>query len=323
MEDNIHNLIIRLFDGEANPEEKRQIKDWLEQDEKNRSLYADLKEIWLSGSRPSEYDIPKAVQKFLLRIRKPEQSKRILIQMLRYAALVLLILSIPFSFFLGKRFTGTGAEFTTITCAFGDKSTILLPDNTEVNLNSGSTLVFENDFTHRRNVTLCGEAFFKVAKNEKLPFVVNASDLELKVLGTSFNVKAYPDEDNVSATLVEGRIQVTSGSAQLELSAYQKVTYDTHNKEMKVAAVSDVDPEIEWKDGRLVFRNESLGEMELKLERWFDVDIDLADEAVANRRFTGSLDRESILEALSYFANANALDYSINKNRITFYTPNN
>jgi len=89
---------------------------------------------------------------------------------------------------------------------------------------------------------------------------------------------------------------------------------------MKLIEVSDLLPETEWKDGRLVFRNQSLGELEQKLERWFDVEIEFSDELVKARRFTGILEHESILEVVLYFGHSKYVEYRIKDNIITFFT---
>ena len=215
----------------------------------------------------------------------------------------------------------TNQSFTTISCAYGDRTNIVLPDGTKVWLNSGSELSFNNNFqTKERNVKLEGEAYFSVKKDKLHPFKINSQGIEVKVLGTQFNLKAYPNENVVSATLVEGSLQVSSKSQQTTIEPNQKIIYLKDTQKMALIELSDTSPETEWIDGRMIFRNESLGDLELKLERWFDVDISFADEKVKQLRFTGTLDRESILETLSYFNYSPHLAYKLKGNVITFYS---
>lgn len=320
----IHNKIIRLFNGEASPNEKREIGDWLNHNTENRKLYTDLQEIWLatgvSGNNDT-YNTEYALQKFRERIQNPRRKGFKLTVMMKYAAIVILLLSLPLAYYFGRTTLQPIETFTTITCAYGDKSTITLPDSSVVHLNSGSKLTFNNDFQgDYRMVYLEGEAYFSVNKNKDIPFKVNAFDIEIEVLGTEFNLKAYADENTISTTLAEGSIQISSASQYALLKPNQKIEYDRIEKKMKLIELHDITPETEWKEGRLVFRNESLEELELKLERWFDVDIVLADDEVKKRRFTGILERESILETIAYFSHSKYVGYKIKDNEITFYS---
>jgi ferric-dicitrate binding protein FerR (iron transport regulator) len=322
----IHTKIIRLFNGEATPIEKRQVGDWLNQSENNRKLYTDLQEIWLatgvSGNIDS-YDTEFAIRKFKDRIHSSEKAVKVfrLSELLKYAAIVILLISLPVMYYFGKAGSQVDETYTTITCAFGDKSTITLPDGSMAYLNSGSKITFNNNFQSQyRMVSLEGEAYFSVKKNKDIPFKVRAAEIEIEVLGTEFNLKAYPDENTISATLAEGSIQIKSEIQQAIMIPNQKIVYNRTEKEMKLYTLHDVTSETEWKEGRLLFRNESLEELELKLERWFDVDIVFADNEVKKRCFTGILERESILEAITYFNFSNHVGYKIKDNEITFYS---
>lgn len=326
-EEKIHLKIIRLFSGQATKKEKEQIDDWLNQSEENKKLYEDLREIWLSSglkNNPDHYDLDRAVRSFQSKIRQSRFAKSPKIRFLqfsKYAAVALLILSLPLFYWLGAQKVFNSPSYTNISCAYGDRTNITLPDGTKVWLNSGSKLSFNNNFqTEGRKVKLEGEAFFSVKKDKRHPFKINAQDVEVTVLGTKFDLKAYPDESTVSATLVEGSLQVKSKSQKTIIKPNEKVVYSKDTHKLSLQKLADTAPETEWVDGRMVFRNESLGELELKLERWFDVDINFADKKVKQLRFTGTLDRESILETLTYFDYSPHLAYKVNGNEITFYS---
>ncbi len=330
MENNtsIHELIIRLLSGEADASEKEIIAGWLDQSAENKKLFADLREIWLSSgveSNSDHYNLEAAIGKFRQQIqneKKRQPKKNNFIPYLKYAAIVILALALPFSYYLGTR-NVVQSSVTTISCAFGDKSSIVLPDSSRVWLNSGSKLTFNSDFKNSgRNVVLEGEAFFSVSKDKAHPFRVKTSDLEIKVLGTEFNVKAYPEENSISTTLIEGSVQVSSQTQETLIKPSQKLVFDKTSQKMAKLELTDTSPDTEWKDGRLVFRNESLGELELMLERWFDVDIVFADEKVKSLRFTGVLERESILEVVSYFDLSKLVDCHIEGNKIVIKSEN-
>ena len=324
----INILLIRLFSGEADLNEKKRIADWLDLSAENKKLYSDLREIWLSSgieTNADNYDLESAILKFRDRINKDQNIQRKQINLdrfLKYAAILALALLLPFSYYMGTR-NNSDDSITTISCAYGDKSSIVLPDSSRVWLNSGSKLIFSSNFKNGRKVSLEGEAFFDVSKDKNHPFQVKTADVQIEVLGTKFNLKAYPDEKLVSTTLVEGSVNISSLYGSALMKPDQKLVFDKGSKKMVVQALTDTAPETEWKDGRFVFRNESLAELKPKLERWFDVDIVFGDEQVKNRRFTGVLGRESILEAVSYFDRSNYVSCSIQGNEIIINSQNN
>jgi len=320
---NIDILIIRLFSGEAKPDEKQKINEWLGQSAENKKLYADLREIWLSAgtqSNADNYQLEDAILKFRNQISSEKyrlKNQFNIQQLLKYAAILILILGIPFSYYIGNRNAKSDNSTTTISCAFGDKSSIILPDSSMVWLNSGSKLTFNSDFKNgARKVVLEGEAFFSVSKNKEHPFRVKTKDIDIEVLGTKFNVKAYTDENLVSTTLVEGSLEISSQYENTRIKPDQRLVFNKESKKMALREISDTTADTEWKDGRLVFRNESLGELAPKLQRWFDVDIVFADERAKQRRFTGVLERESILEVISYFDLSKYVECSIQGNKI-------
>lgn len=326
-EQNIYQLIIRLFAGEASNEEKSSIESWLNQESGNRKLLDDLKEIWLSSgikNNPDHYDVERAIQKFTQKTsfqkRKaiPENHR---LQLVRYAAILLLAFMIPAGYYFGKKSTIEPDTLTTITCAAGDRTSVILPDSSRVVLNSGSRLIFSNNFRNgSRSLYLDGEGYFSVRKDKHNPFHIKTSGIDVEVLGTEFNLKAYSNEESISATLVTGSLKVTGNNRSVVLQPNQKLVFRKENQEMSLVQMPDLLSETGWKDGRLVFRNQSLGELELTLERWFDVEIEFADEQVKSRRFTGILDRESILEVISYFGRSRYVTYQIRDNAVTFYT---
>ena len=324
----INILLIRLFSGEVDTVEKKRIADWLDLSAENKKLYSDLREIWLSSgveTNADNYDVESAILKFRNQINMDQNIQRKQIdfnRFLKYAAIFILLLALPFSYYMGTRNT-TDNSLTTISCAYGDKSSIVLPDSSRVWLNSGSKLTFSSNFKNGRKVSLEGEAFFDVSKDKRHPFQVKTADIQIEVLGTKFNLKAYPDEKSISTTLVEGSVNISSKYGSALMKPDQKLVVDKGSKEMVVQALTDTSPETEWKDGRFVFRNESLAELKPKLERWFDVDIVFGDDQVKNRRFTGALGRESILEAVSYFDRSKYVSCSIQGNKIIINSQNN
>ncbi len=237
-----------------------------------------------------------------------------------------------------------------VTVSYGSKSTVHLPDGSVVKLNSGSTLIYPSKFdNNKRTVRLEGEGYFEVEKDKNRPFFVNTSAISIKVLGTVFNVKSYPEENTIEATLVSGAIEIYDNNGKENLSGKEKpltalvpnqkasfikaklneTAAPTVNSELQLKAVENitenlfvekkVDPEVytAWKDGVLRFDNERFADIVVKMERWYDVHIDLQNPELRDERFSGKFTSETIEQALKALTLTEPFAYSIEKNRIT------
>ena len=168
-------------------------------------------------------------------------------------------------------------EYQEICAAKGEKLLIVLPDGTKVNLNADSKLRFPNRFFGKsRNVTLEGEGYFSVAKDTKHPFVVKAYDMMVKVTGTKFNLKAYPESRHIITTLEEGKVMVGKYSDEnylLSLNPQQESNFDRETSLCKVYSVGSDHVASDWKDNELSFKNATMKEVILVLERNFNINI--------------------------------------------------
>ena len=196
---------------------------------------------------------------------------------------------------------------------------MILPDGTRVFLNSGSVLRYDNFFGKKyRTLKLAGEAFFEVTRNEKLPFIIQTADVEVQVLGTKFNVMAYPDDDCVETTVTEGKVSVTEmhGHASLELTANQKATF---HKSSQLLLLNDVNTDLYvcWKENLLTFDNENFADVIKKLERWYDVKINVQGTDSIKDRFTLTIKSESLREVLELISLTTNIDYKIRDDQVT------
>lgn len=265
------------------------------------------------------------------------------IQLLKYAAVFIsaVIITSTVFYFLTFQKTISAPLINEINVPVGSKTMITLSDNTKVWLNSGSTLRY-SDYSDadKREVYLEGEAFFDVVENKHKPFIVKTTDISIKVLGTKFNVKSYPGENFVETTLIDGLIVIEEITARKEqkmnitLHPNQKATFTRATKELaldgisrkkitpmpikKVSIIEKVDPEpiTSWKDNKLIFNNELFRSLLPKLERWYDVEIQLEDTVINNYRYTGLFEKETVEQALEALKLATPFEYTINKNII-------
>jgi transmembrane sensor len=223
--------------------------------------------------------------------------------------------------------TGAGqqtAQMNEVVIPYGKKSELLLADGTKVWLNAGSRLAFPSRFTkNSREVFLEGEACFEVAKNEKQPFIVKAGNLDVKVLGTHFNVSAYPADATIETVLLEGSVALQKpktfglGKTEVVLKPSQKASFEKEGSEITVTDEADVDLYIAWTYGWLKYERESLSSVLRKVERYYNVEIQLPDNYPGDDLITGKLDLKESLEAVMIvLADASRFEYRINDNKV-------
>jgi ferric-dicitrate binding protein FerR (iron transport regulator) len=239
-----------------------------------------------------------------------------------------------------------------ISTRYGSRTKLLLPDSTQVWLNSGSKLTYDKTYGNgTREVSLSGEAYFDVVKNPTHPFVIHTVNIDIKVLGTAFNVKSFPNEKNTETSLIRGSIEVTFKNRPSEkiilkpneklITANEEPVKDSAQKEAqqekskpataKEAARQDplvmvshltYEPhdgtivETSWMENKLIFRSETFEELAIKLERWYGISIRFTDEEIKPRRLTGVFENESLQQALEALQLITPFAYKMNKSEV-------
>lgn len=197
-----------------------------------------------------------------------------------------------------------------ISIPYGGKSKFTLPDGSEVWLNSGSRLSYPSQFSSKREIQLVGEAFFDVVKS-KNPFVVHTNYGEVTVLGTSFNVKAYNDND-FQTTLVRGSVKVgVDDDRNVVIKPGEQAFLDNENQ----LTVKKVEPEIfiAWKEGKLIFNREPFEKVAKRMERWYNVHIEIDNEEIKDLWFTGTIEMETLSEVMELISKSMPIQYSYDK----------
>lgn len=282
-------------------------------------------------------------------IREKSRSNRVIrINLIKYAAVfVFAVLSSYFALrYMGIDKPNQQETYTEIRTKYGSRSTIILPDSTVVTLNSGSHLKYPDRFTGKnRSVFLEGEAYFSVKPGQRNPFYVEtANNLSIKVTGTRFNVKSFSDEKYIETTLVSGKIiiekmdQNNRLQQQTIVKPNQIAVFDKETRRLRLLDLTleeeilapihsirlESEPEIgqnveiltAWKDEKLIFYNEPMYKLAVKLERWYDVEITLQDEELLDLHFTGTFTNENIEQALDALKLASSFKYKMDKNKI-------
>jgi transmembrane sensor len=270
-----------------------------------------------------------------------EKRRPFYIQILKLAAIVIpifLLGGILSYFILGNKPATENTTYTEIRAPYGARTEVVLPDGSTVWLNAGSNIKYMNTFNRdNREITLHGEAYFKVAKNAGLPFDVKTGELSIQAVGTEFNVKSYDDEDIIETTLVEGKIaikQVQKHKGSVFLEPHQQAVYMKDNRNLTVRSMTEVkevkpevlkfrkgiiyiaekvDPQpiVAWKDNRLILKGEELSSLVIKLERKYDVSFVFASEKLKAFRFSGTLENETLTQVLDVIKLSAPLEYKL------------
>lgn len=375
MEDEFHiwTLITKKLSGEATASEKDELHDLLRKQPSWQYAYEMLSKWWDAGeNKNKDTEAPASWQRVREHIadnilqeeiasegitevpEEPALQRRTAGKSIAWIGGVLLLL-VCIGFYLMKTHTlkpeldlvhsGKNA-ISEISTRYGSKSRITLPDGTTVWLNSGSNLLYNNkNFGESdREVTLSGEAFFNVTHDSEHPFIIHAGKINVEVLGTSFDVKNYPDDKTVEATLIKGSIEVTftnDPSRKVLLKPDEKLTVYTNGKtetqnlkaakpeiknEYKVSPLTILPEdstvvETAWVQNKLAFIGESFPQLAIQMERWYNIKISFANNKVKQYHFTGIFVDETLDQALKALQITAPFHYTIEKNEVTISNP--
>ncbi|MFC0773825.1 FecR family protein [Terrimonas alba] len=358
----IWHLMAKALNSEASPEESEELSVLLKQDDEVQQQFELLSRIWKEKGQGVDDDgnarklILKIIDKAQAqadsehseeeRLNTRRRSRRRRMFSITAAAAAFFIITAGWFFWNNQKTDVDEAKKPeTLVVNKGSRSRFLLSDGTTVWLNAGSKLFYESDFSGAtREVRLEGEAFFDVIKNPKKPFIVHASSIDIRVLGTAFNVKSYPEDKNVETTLYRGLVNVvrTGDPAKkiIRLIPNQKLVLpkqaanESENLSEKITLPTKASPgsftithidstkkeserfETAWLYSRLEFRGDSFEELALKLERWYNVTISFTDEKVKQLTVTGSFENETVEQAMAALKEAFPINYKISDHEI-------
>lgn len=268
---------------------------------------------------------------------KGRKNRKGIQKWLKWAGIAAAIL--PLTFFIAQYFfspDNTGSK--TYITIFGERKEIQLPDGSFVNLNAGSEIKINNGFgVTNRNIYLKGEAFFDVKHNAKTPFIVHTPAMEVKALGTAFDVRAYDGDMITETSLIRGLVEVTlkeNGNQIVLLHPNHKIAWEHHDvtvekvkPDLPVKSVSsDIKEgapvelklsdrgeikEIAWKENKLIFDNDTFSDIASLLTRWYGARIEFKDDDIRNYRFTGEFEKEDLRTVLAFMKESRAFNFTI------------
>ena len=345
-------LLTKRESGIITLPETRELNEYLKAHGDDRQMSDALKDV-LSGTflQQQVYE-PAAINERLKRLHdrltvaepefipKRKQGLRLFIRLAAAAVVAGLVTGMVY--FYVKEDNISSRSQNILATKKGSKSSLELPDGTKVLLNADTRLTYDQAFGKKlREVTLEGEAYFEVVKDSKHPFIVHTKTMNVKVLGTVFNVRAYNSESNTAATLLKGSIEVTLNKKSdrniVVLKPNEKIIVNNNDTAsaaanhlpspstniavvaIKVNAQDSSVMETGWTQNRLVFDQAYYSKVFPELERWYGINVVIKDSSILKRKISGIYENESLTEVLESFKLATGFRYNIEDNNLVIY----
>lgn len=323
----------KILDSDAELFHESQLIDWVwEKPLKKTASKEFVEERWLSLQNKIEYNEP-------VLLNRPSPVKKILTYLSAAAVLAAVVIGSLLIFKKGS----SELKQNIVSTKKGSRTKLDLPDGTQVWLNADSKITYNEKFgTDIREVALTGEAFFDVVKDKEHPFVIHTSSVDIRVLGTAFNVRSYANEKRTETSLIRGLIEITlknspdkkrlilNPSEKLvvqdtpEISEKDSIIHTTTAEEpilslsrLQINKKDSTTVETLWTQNKLVFDHEKLEEVVAKIERWYGVQVTIADDQLKKIEYTGVFDDENLFKVMEALRLAGNFKYSIQKNKVT------
>lgn len=354
MDHKIQEIITGVLAGEATSEDRKTLIDWINSSEENRKELEKTEAFWNAleiFNNRENFDPKDGYDNFLQHLGKdtithPIRGKRKYFNyFLRIAASILLVLGTSYITYRITKNTTEAVDYFELTTPNGSHTQLTLTDGTTIWLNAGSKLRYPNKYNDTtRTVYLEGEAFFNVKKDARHPFIVQTSEVNVKAFGTSFNVKAYPNEGSIETTLVDGVVIVEGNKAinnekksikllpnqratfiktegrlllndyeQKKLTKSNPIVYPVKREKESLIVSKEVNTELytSWINNLLMFDNEPFESIAYKLERRYGATIIFNDSEIKKYRYSGKFPEISIDRVLNALQFASPFNYEI------------
>ena len=345
----INELLSGFFSGTLTSKEKSDLYQTMTGEGRQEEVLAWLQAQWTEGSwqtggeisseamlesikaaienQPMTASQPPAERKTSIKPKPAIKSIRIF---LRYAAVLLVVLGLSWA--VWKTATTPAdkdmvakiaSQYNEIVVPNGSRTKVILPDSSTVWLNAGARLKYPvvfNDF--QRQVYLDGEGFFEVITDRQHPFIVFCDGMSITVFGTKFNVMAHAGDPVVETTLVEGAIEVqwpkneVDKQSNISMKPGQKLTLRKEHEQYAFQNVQEAGSSIAWMENKLVFEKERFGDVLIKLERWYGVEIEVKNPKILDYQITGTFENQTIEQAMDALSIAVSCTYTIDKNKV-------
>lgn len=308
-------LLNKFLEGNCNREEMKQLNRILDNPNQLDDWMFDQ---WDTANTELDSRVEKKMYEVINRERKKKGNVR-LFHFWKIASVVLLFIISGLSAVLLRDylFAIRVSNKCIVNVDRGQKASMVLPDGTKVWINSDSKITYDANYNRKdRIIELNGEAYFEVEKNEHKPFVVKTTQMSVKALGTSFNVKAYEIDEEVTTTLFTGKVQVATWNQTRMLAPHQRLTYNKQSHYAKITDEPDHEGYPAWRNNQFVFNNEKFESIANTLKRYYNIDFVFEDERLKNYCFTGAVPNTSLESLLEIFSITSPLKYELRDSTI-------
>ncbi|MDR0348662.1 MAG: FecR family protein [Tannerella sp.] len=316
------DILIKYCDNQLSEEDKKAVETWVAASPDNRKLIEQMYftlEVIKRLKVMNNVNTDKAYTRFRLKLRRQKRSLFFpwLSSFQKIAAILFIPLLILTGYLYMQRDGDDKLQQVEVNTNSGVISTFYLPDGSKVWLNTSSSLKYINSTDlNERIVELNGEGYFEVVKNTQKPFVVKVGEnYAVEVLGTSFNIAGYADDESIETTLIDGAVKLNMLSENNKTISYnlkpnQKAEY---HKEGKAITISNVNSEadIDWTNGAIIFRQEPMDKVLKKLSRHYNVCFDVQDQDIYHALITATFSDEQLPQIMEYLKIASGIEYKI------------
>jgi ferric-dicitrate binding protein FerR (iron transport regulator) len=312
-------LLIGYLRGSCTEAEKVRVAQWLKEHPDNEKTLIQVAEMYYAMRTKERIQRRDSLAAFRRTLQRREgKARRIFLQRFSAAAAcVALVVSIAANYYFLSRQT-TEDQLITVRTNAGMRTSLTLPDGTEVHLNASGKLTYPASFGRKeRRVTLDGEGYFQVARDAGRPFIVSVENkrMEVEALGTAFNIQAYASDSLLKTTLVEGSVKIGMQSASggwqhAKLKPAERAVYNLSADRLHIAAVNPA-YDTAWIQGRLIFKDTPVPEVMTRLSYFYGVTFDVEDEIINRYTFTGTFENRQLSQVLDYLCISSHINYKI------------
>ena len=316
-------MIERYINGLSTGDERNNVESLFLNGETNTVLHDSLEKDFnkfVKEEFEPDKNINQLLDKICHRIREKEMVEKhkplnkILRIYMKAAAILLIPLIIAGGLLYIFKATGISGDTeitsSTVYAPLGARISFTLPDGTIGMLNSGSSIRYSLPFKNDRKLNLTGEAWFEVKRDDEHPFIINALNSSIRVLGTSFNLSAYPEENYLEIILTSGKVEFQNEEHPQKILILPSERLVLRNGNVSKSRI-DTSKYNAWTEGKLVFRGDSMGEVARRIARWYNVDIELADKQLESYSFRGTFQDDKIEDILTFLAMTSPINFTI------------
>jgi ferric-dicitrate binding protein FerR (iron transport regulator) len=318
MKNELNILLEKFLRRQANAEETNRLKELFHQTGSKEILFDLYEEKWEKAtSAPVDAEIQNRMWMHLQKQINADAAVTVKkLPLWKKYSRIAAVLLFPLLFtglgyyYLENKFYQSQNE-TVVHVDRGQKAGLQLPDGTQIWLNSGSSLTYDNTYNKKdRVVYLQGEAYFDVNK-DKRPFIVKTDDISVEAVGTRFNVKAYPEDDCIITTLIEGCVRVSNHSLSDLLTLNERLAFSRNTGQFTKSVLPDAERNISWRNNQLAFEQERLEDIAKVLERMYNIQVKFISENLKNIRFSGKIKNNNLESVLQLIAFVSPIRYSM------------